>query len=95
MTGRGSRVQAKRLSIGEVRPGRSTSTIWSGPKNSSKPPRKWPRDLTTTERARPISSPIISKKIGSAHCTRCEITTTVTPPTSSAAQGPSSSRSPA
>src|SRR6516165_1946774 len=29
----------------------STSTICSGPKNSSKPPRKWPRDLTTTERA--------------------------------------------
>src|SRR6202040_1454918 len=52
MTGRGRRCHSKRGSIGEVRPGRSTSTIWSGPKNSPKPPRKWPRDLTTTERAR-------------------------------------------
>src|SRR6185503_12815169 len=73
ITGRGRRVHSKRASIGEVRPGRSTSTIWSGPKNSSKPPRKWPRDLTTTERAPAMSSPIISKKIGAAHCTRAEL----------------------
>src|ERR1700730_13973001 len=31
MTGRGRRLQVKRLSTGEVRPGRSPSTICSGP----------------------------------------------------------------
>ena len=71
--------QGKRDSTGLVRPGASTSTTCSWRKNSSKPPRKWPRDFTTTTRAAAMSRPNASKNTGSAHCTRLEITTTVMP----------------
>src|SRR5438270_540144 len=56
----------------------------------------WPENYhEIRERALPMSSPIISKKIGSAHCTRCDTTTTVMPPIASAAHGPSASLVPA
>jgi len=68
-----SMVNAEQASAySSARPFTARASICSGPKNSSKPPRKWPRDLTATLRALATSSPIISKKIGSAHCTRCD-----------------------
>src|ERR1019366_4666929 len=90
-TGRGICRQAKRDRIGLVRPGASTSITSSWRKNSSKPPRKWPRDLTTTTRAAAMSRPNISKNTGSAHCTRLPMTTTVKPPIRRAADNQRSS----
>ena len=89
--GRGMCFQGKRERTGLVRPGASTSTTCSCRKNSSKPPRKCPRDFTTTTRAAAMSRPKASKKTGSAHCIRFEITTTVMPSNCKAAHGPSPS----